>query len=99
MEMGSVNNTSRGYTVPSSFVEFDFLKTDSYAVFYNALLVEKGHFKPGTASSTQELVLKFKSSHFLRTTKSDYLQRLKILCLLVKTRYISLMWMATEQNV
>jgi hypothetical protein len=61
-----------GYTVPSSFVEFDFLKTDSYAVFYNALLVEKGHFKPGTASSTQELVLKFKSSHFLRTTKSDY---------------------------
>lgn len=53
-------------------LHFDFLETDAYAVFYDDLLVEKGHFKPGTASNTQELVLKFKSSHFLRTTKSDY---------------------------
>jgi len=61
-----------GITTPTNVVEFDFLKTDAYAVFYDELLVEKGHFKPETASNTQELVLKFKASHFLKSNNSDY---------------------------
>jgi hypothetical protein len=65
---GNITNPgTEGYNL-----HFDFLETDAYAVFYDELLVEKGHFKPTTASGTQELVLKFKSSHFLRSKKSDY---------------------------
>jgi hypothetical protein len=53
-------------------LHFTFTGTDAYTVLYDELQVEKGHFKPGKAGSNQELILKFKAAHFLKSGDSEY---------------------------